>query len=335
MERSSDPPPIDRVVRLLERNALEEAQSGLEAVRTRPVEERKSALRSLRAAAEDSGAVVGPLCPTLTAFLEDESRSVRLSTAKLFVAIAEADPASVEPTVDALADRLADDEEFYYVRARSAEALGYVALDRPEAVTSPETLADLRIGLSFEESELRRKLSKALEHVALGDPGRLRHQVPRLAEHLDDGNELVRYHLATALVVIGCESPDRLGAVTDALCARLDDENEYVRGRAAEALGLLAGSGAEFAMPDGIVRLVDDDSSFVATRARFAVSMVEAEQESPVATNDIGTVRSVRGTTDDIVEEIATPDTEGECPHCGLGLPDTGPLMCPRCGAPC
>jgi hypothetical protein len=56
----------------------------------------------------------------------------------------------VKPVVDALAERLADDEEFYYVRARSAEALGYVAVDSPEGVTDPETLADLRIGLEFD-----------------------------------------------------------------------------------------------------------------------------------------------------------------------------------------
>jgi HEAT repeat protein len=334
MKGSSDSPPIDHVIQLLERNEPEEARTCLEIIQTHPVEDRKSALRSLRAVTEDSRAIVEPLCPALTAFLEDEARAVRLSTAKLLVAIAEVDPASVEPVVEALASRLADDDEFYYVRARCAEALGYVALDYPEAVASPETLADLRIGLSFDESEVKEKLAKALEHVALGDPSRLRHQVPTLADHLDNENELVRYHLATALVVVGCEFPDCLDAATDALRTRLDDENEYVQGRAAEALGLLAGSATEFTMSDEITDLVDVDSSFVAPRAQFAVSMMEAEQESPSPANDIGTIPSIRGTTDDIVTEITSPDTAGECPHCGLSVPDTGPPMCPRCGAP-
>jgi hypothetical protein len=97
-------------------------------------------------------------------------------------------------------------------------------------------LADLRIGLSFDEPEVKEKLSKTLEHVALGDPERLAHHVSTLAEHLDDEDELVRYHLCTALMIVGCESPETLTEVSNALDARLDDENVYVRGRAVEAL---------------------------------------------------------------------------------------------------
>jgi HEAT repeat protein len=83
---------------------------------------------------------VEPALPACEALLKDDERSVRLTTAKLFVAAAEADPDAVVPMVPALADRLADDEEFYYVRARSAEALGYVALEHPDIVASPEML---------------------------------------------------------------------------------------------------------------------------------------------------------------------------------------------------
>lgn len=104
---------------------------------------------------------------------DDEGRAIRLTTAKLFVALAQSEPPAVLPVVDMRADRLADDEEFYYVRARCAEALGYTAVDSPEEVTNPETLADLRIGLSFDESEVKEKLAKALAYVALGNPGRL------------------------------------------------------------------------------------------------------------------------------------------------------------------
>ena len=177
MEGASDPSPSDRVIELLEENAHGEASTYLEGIPAHSVDDRKTTIQSLQSVAADRPALVGSLCPVLTTFLEDEERSVRLSTAKLFVAVGEADAASVEPVVDALADRLADDEEFYYVRARCAEALGYVALDHPEVVTSPEILADLRIGLSFDEPEVKEKLAKALEHVALGDPGRLAHQV--------------------------------------------------------------------------------------------------------------------------------------------------------------
>ena len=209
MEGASDPSPSDRVIELLEENTHGEASTYLEGIPAHSVDDRKTTIQSLQSVAADRPALVGSLCPVLATFLEDEERSIRLSTAKLFVAVGEADAASVEPVVDALADRLTDDEEFYYVRARCAEALGYVALDHPEVVTSPEILADLRIGLSFDEPEVKEKLAKALEHVALGDPGRLAHQVSSLAEHLDGDQELVRYHLCTALVLMAMTPPRR------------------------------------------------------------------------------------------------------------------------------
>jgi HEAT repeat protein len=208
-------------------------------------ETRKAGVQELKTAVADDSTTVGPVLPVCKTLLEDDERSVRLTTAKLFVAVAKAEPDAVVSCVPALTSRLADEEEFYYVRARAAEALGYVALDHPDAVTTPEMLADLRIGLSFEDSEVREKLAKALEFVAVGNPGRLRQQVSTLAEHLDDENVLVRYHLCTALAAVGCEYPAALAEVTDTLTERLDDENIYVRGRAVEAFGLLARSGAE------------------------------------------------------------------------------------------
>ena len=46
-------------------------------------------------------------------------------------------------------------------------------------MTSPELLADLRIGLSFDEPVMKEMLAEAIEHVALGDPGRLTHHSRR------------------------------------------------------------------------------------------------------------------------------------------------------------
>jgi HEAT repeat protein len=229
--------------------------------------------------------------------LRDEERSVRLTTAKLFVAAADADPEAVVPMVPALAGRLAADEEFYYVRARSAEAL---------------------------------------EYVALGDPGRLAHQVSSLAEHLDDDQELVRYHVGTALVLVGCDSPETLAAARDALAARLTDENVYVRGRAAEALGLFTRSETtDSVLPESeLVTVADDEESFAAERARFALGATSEGDASRDSADGIGAVESVHGTTQGIVENITAPDADDECPHCGLALPEDGPPMCPRCGAP-
>ncbi|WP_435147124.1 HEAT repeat domain-containing protein [Halobaculum sp. P14] len=236
MSEPDQPPTPDRLTSLLEERDHQETVACLDRLGAADAETRKRALRAVRNVAEEPPGSFDGLARPLSTFLTDEDRAIRLTTAKLFVTLAQSEPAAVLPAVDALAGRLADDEEFYYVRARSAEALGYVAVDSPEEVTDPETLADLRIGLEFDEPEVKEKLAKALAHVALGDPRRLRHRVNSLAEHLDDENELVRYHLCTALVVVGCEYPDKLAEAAETLQERLGDENPYVQGRAAEAL---------------------------------------------------------------------------------------------------
>jgi len=362
----STPPAADDVHALLERDEHGELALAVDRLRAATPEERKEAIRSLRAAVEadsapgaDSTVEAGSAVDlqgmaALEPFLDDDERAVRLTTAKLFVAVAEADPDAVAPAVESLAARLADEDEFYYVRARSAEALGYVALEHPEAVATPELLADLRVGLEFDEPEVAEKLAKTLAFVALGDPGRLRHQTGRLAEHLDDGGVLVRYHLTTALVAVGAVHPGSLADASEALVARLDDSNPYVRGRAAEALGLLAeeddrdtenpgedgdeDGGADVpAIPvTELADLADSDESFVADRARFAMDQHSLEDAPDQSTGGElpGTIDSVRRSTEAAVDELTSPDADGECPHCGLELPEQGPPMCPRCGAP-
>jgi len=331
-----DPPPApDRLVALLAEPNHEEAAACLDRLDAADAETRKRALRAVRNDVEDSPTALEAMATPLAAFLTDDDRAVRLTTAKLFVALAQSEPATVLPVVDALADRLADDDEFYYVRARCAEALGYVAVDSPGEVTDPETLADLRIGLSFDEPEVKEKLAKALSYVALGDPDRLGHRADSLAEHLDDDDELVRYHLCTTLVVIGCAHPRKLDDATAALRERLDDENPYVRGRAAEALGLVAGADVATEWSPEVVAsgVADDDApSFLTDRTRFCRRQVSATQ-SGQAVDGVGTVESVRAGTDEVVAEMTAPDG-GECPQCGLALAGSGPPTCPRCGAP-
>ena len=336
MEDSTRPPPTDRVAELLKQNARDEALDVLNTVQQAGEADRKATLRSLRRLAEEHPETVGDISPELAPFLTDDERSIRLTTAKLFVAVGEAEPDAVVPVVSALADRLADEEEFYYVRARVAEALGYVALDRPGEVSDPGILADFRIGLSFDEPEVKEKLAKALEYVALGDPGRLQYQVSKLAGHVDDESELVRYHLCTALVVIGSEYPEQLADAADALRERLSDESPYVRGRAAEALAILAQSGvAVGSIPalDGDDSSVEDGSPFLSERLAFLRRCLDEGERSEAAGVEVGTIESVRASTDDAVEEIITPNG-AECSHCGLALPEEGPPMCPRCGAP-
>jgi len=333
MSEPDQPITPDHLTDLLEEAAHEETVACLDRLGAADAETRKRALRAVRNAAEEPTRPFGSLAGPLSTFLTDEDRAVRLTTAKLFVTLAQSDPAAVLPAVDALAERLADDEEFYYVRARCAEALGYVAVDSPGEVTDPGTVADLRIGLSFDEPEVKEKLAKTLAYVALGDPSRLRHQVDSLAEHLDD-DELVRYHLCTALVVVGCEHPANLGEAAEPLQRRLGDANPYVRGRAVEALGLLAASEAGIGSepdPDGIEN-GDDPPTFLTDRLAFYRRQVATER-SAEPSDEVGTIASVRSETDGVVQEINSSD-DGACPHCGLGLPESGPPMCPRCGAP-
>lgn len=335
MSDPDQPPTPERLTDLLEDASHEETVACLDRLEAADAETRKRVLRTIREVAGERPRSVAAHSDRLSGFLSDEDRAVRLTTAKLFVPLARSDPPAVLSAVDAIAGRLADDEEFYYVRARCAEALGYVAVDSPEQVTGPEILADLRIGLSFDEPEVREKLAKALAYVALGDPDRLRHQVDSLVEHLDDENELVRYHLCTAVVVVGCEHPAELASVEKTLRERLADENPYVRGRAAEALGLLAGTDVPVESTpdlDDIDTGGDGTPSFLRERVRFCRRQLADEPLEP-ALAKIGTVESVRLGTDDVVEAMTAPE-EGECPHCGLSVTDGDPPMCPRCGAP-
>jgi hypothetical protein len=343
MSDREQPPTPDRLIDLLDGDHPQEAVGYLHRIGTADPDTRKRVIRAIRGVAEDGTLPVEAFVEPLTAFLTDDDRAVRLTTAKLFVALARAEPTAVVPAVDALAARLADEAEFYYVRARCAETLGYVAVDAPGAVTDPETLADLRVGLSFDEPEVKEKLAKALAHVALGDPARLRHQVSSLADHLDDGNELVRYHLCTALAVVGCAYPAKLAEASDRLSERLDDENPYVRGRAVEALGLLATAKQDVVSPADLDRVetgTDDElPTFVSDRLAFCRRQQATERagDAPDGIGDppdeVGTVESIRAGTDDVVAEIRTPD-DGVCPNCGLALSDGGPPACPRCGAP-
>ncbi|NUB93664.1 HEAT repeat domain-containing protein [Haloterrigena sp. SYSU A121-1] len=332
MEDAPELQPIDVVTQRLRDGAHESVSASFRAYQRAEPKRRKELLRSVRSVADDHPAVLAPHVHELVPFLTDETRSVRLNAAKLFVTLSRADPDAVIDDVDALTSRLADEEEFYYVRARSAEALGYVGADYPEDVATPDLLANLVIGLSFDEPKVKEKLAKALAYIALGDPGRLRHRIADLAEHLDAEEELVRYHLCTALVAVGSEYPAALSDAVDALSARLEDECPHVRGRAAEALGLVART-APNASPVADERLTtlaeESDEPFVTERARFAAA---AEENTTTGTDEIGSLESIHGRTDEIVDEITSPDHE--CPHCGAAVPEGGPPLCPHCGGP-
>ncbi|WP_018258467.1 HEAT repeat domain-containing protein [Halomicrobium katesii] len=251
----------------------------------------------------------------------------------MFVRLAEVEPEIACPAVDTPADRLADDGEFYYVRARCAEALGYVGHDHPEAVSDPEILADFRIGLSFDKTEVKEKLAEA-GVCRVGRPESASTSDRVLVDHLDEDEELVRYHLCTALAAVGCEHPGKLVDGRDALVARLSDvnENPYTRGRAAELLGLLEDiDGEGVTVPDEIDWDEDKTAEFVRSRLWF-FRAAQVEQTVEI-TDGVGTPDSIRIRTEVVVNAMTTPDG-GECPQCELATPEGGPPMCPRRDAP-
>lgn len=336
MADPNDLPTTGQLTEYVTTGAHEAFLSGLAQYESAAAEDRKAALRALRALATEQPAAFPPVLLGVVTFLTDEERSIRLTAAKLFVAVADVEPAAVGDVAAPLVDRLADEDEFYYVRARAAEALGYVARSDPDAVDSPAFLAELRVGLSFDEPEVVAKLAKALECVALGRPQRLAHHTAALAAHLDDGDELVRYHLCTAITAVGCERPAALVDCRGALVDRLDDDNRYVRGRAAEAVGLLA----RVDEPGGplpeerLASLRDDEASFVAERARFALGNLADHTGDSGVPDAVGTVEGLREGTEPIVEDVTSPDEDRTCSQCGHVLPEHGPPLCPRCGGP-
>lgn len=338
MGDQTDAPTPDALVTLTETGDAEETRAALSRLAAAPDDHRRECLRALRSVADERPSAVADVVPALEAFLSDDDRSVRLAAAKAFVPVAAAEPGAVVPLVSTLADRLADEYEFYFVRARAAETLGYVARAHVDAVATPETLADLRVGLSFDEPQVREQLAKTLAFVAIEDPERLRHQADRFADALDDEQDVVRYYLVTALVAVGpMASPS--ADVVEALAARLDDEQAQVRGRAAEALGVLElddgddlddAAETEPRLPtDALEPLLADDESFVADRARFALDDATSTDAAP-----LGSLDSLRATAESAAEAMVAPDADGECPHCGLALPGDGPAMCPGCGIP-
>jgi len=118
MNEPDQPPTPDRLTALLEEGDHQETVACLDRLGAADAETRKRTLRAVRDVAEEPPRAFDGLDGPLSAFLTDEDRAVRLTTAKLFVTLAQSEPVAVLPAVDALADRLADDEDS--TRARPA-----------------------------------------------------------------------------------------------------------------------------------------------------------------------------------------------------------------------
>jgi HEAT repeat protein len=269
---------------------------------------RADRLRAVRDRAEAAPASVADALAGLAALFDDEADAVRLLTAKTFLAVSEADPESV-PT-DPLREAL--DDEFYYVRARAAQALGRVARATGEA--DPALVARLLNGLTLEREESRERYAGALADVSLGAPDALRTVSADLADSLGDEGVRVRYHLATALAALAIAHPGRTEAVADRLRERVDDEDPYVAGRAAEALGY-AGVDCDPSAWRGDA--ADGAGAFAADRAAFARAPDPATRERLVA--------ELRADHDSVAERVGVPDDPDGPPGLPPGLGPDGP----------
>jgi hypothetical protein len=151
-----------------------------------------------------------------------------------------------------------------------------------------------------------------------------------LAEHLDDEHDPVRDHLCTTLVAIGSEHPTKLTDARAALVARLTDGSPYVRGRAAEALGPIVRSGAVDAAPavDEVEPGADDGRPFAAERVAVRAWRPSGGRPRRRRERRVDPARDRRGRRGDHLVR------RGEGPHRGLGLPEGGSPIRPRCGAP-
>lgn len=71
-----------------------------------------------------------------------------------------------------------------------------------------------------------------------------------------------------------------------------------------------------------------------ATERAVAADALAGDVDPTDRADGIADRDAIREETGAVVDEIRSPDGDGACPHCDLVLPESGPSLCPRCGAP-
>jgi hypothetical protein len=109
-----------------------------------------------------------------------------------------------------------------------------------EAGAHEEMVADLCIGVEFNQSAVKEILAKTLIYVAFGDPSRLRYQRASLTEHFDDKKNSSSITSVQRWWLLDGSLQRSKPKAVELLQGRLGDANPYEV--AAELLGLLAAS---------------------------------------------------------------------------------------------
>ncbi|WP_223302144.1 hypothetical protein [Haladaptatus sp. R4] len=129
MEDVSQPPTVEEVSELLDARAYDDVTACLKRFETAPADDRRGLSQELQRVGEETPDALAPVVPALVRFLTDAERSVRLTTAKTFVAVAKHESDAVALVVPALAER-----------ARTTRSSTTFALARPRrSATSPST----------------------------------------------------------------------------------------------------------------------------------------------------------------------------------------------------
>lgn len=155
----------------------------------------------------------------------------------------------MEKTIQELIQDLNDDDEFV-----QEEALGLLE------IRSEESLEPLIEALSTKGVNKNIKQSSAKLLGLIGDEK----AIDTLIDTLRDNNKLVRREASTALSKMGDK-------VVEPLINILDDDDWRVRGAAAWALGKIGDKRAI----GPVKSLLDDESGFVRTGAKFAIDNIE------------------------------------------------------------
>lgn len=231
------------------------------------------------------GPGAGQATAALNAALSDDQWIVRYSAARALGAIAGGEDPPTEETIEALAERLTDDD------SRVCEAAAFALEDiGPPARRAISALGDAATGIGragpgacklidtgpaidevmFESGwTVRWAAVRALGVVGKGN----RQALPPLSAALDDAEWQVRGVAALALGQFGGEVA---AETVTALIERLSDEYAPVRMASAMALGEI-GPAADRALPQ-LQGLVNDEDSRVESAALDAVSKLTSRQ---------------------------------------------------------
>jgi len=175
--------------------------------------------------------------PELTPLLEADRPETRDATLAAMDRIVSTRPAALDPTVDRLLARLAEEPDPDR-RARAGLVLARIAEDDPGRLAGNESA--LVETMEDESGAVRATATRAVAAVAGHSPGDVRAGVPVLVARLDAPVAGTRIDAARALSTLAEEAPDAVATDVSPVVDALDDDNPRVREEAMAAIANVA-----------------------------------------------------------------------------------------------